>query len=71
MISEPYKANFQTLLTAAANDDLALVECTERHSDQPAYVVCAVNQHADGDVYLVPIARLFDDDPYELLDPPA
>jgi hypothetical protein len=37
---------------------------------RPAYVICAVNRRGP-DYELVPFARLFDDNPYELLAPPG
>jgi hypothetical protein len=69
-IAEGYRRNFQQLLRASATADLALLEVTDKMSHQPAVVIVAVN--FDGATYeFVPIARMFDGNPYEELDPPA
>ena len=69
-IPEAYSKNFETLKRAQDNGDLALVECTDAETGKPVYTVCAM-QH-DGDGYLiVPLAKLFDGNPYEELVPPS
>jgi hypothetical protein len=70
MIPQPHRDNFNTLSQAFDAGDACLLECHERATGKPAYVVCAVNRRG-GDFELVPFARLFDDDPYELLSPPG
>jgi hypothetical protein len=42
------RANFNTLLRAAAAGDLALVECADAVTGEPRYVLCAVGRD-DGD----------------------
>ena len=69
MIPQPYKDNFNTLDKAFSNGAVCLLECHDRATGNPAYVICAVN-HQSPDYQLVPFARLFDDNPYELLAPP-
>jgi hypothetical protein len=69
MITDSYRTNFETLCQASSLDRLCLVECTERASGQLVYVVAAVNQVGE-DIELVPLARLFDGNPYEELAPP-
>ena len=62
------KANFETLCQAVKNGDAALLDCRLRETGESVAVVCAVNS---GDDYeFVPLAALFSDDPYQLLDPP-
>ena len=69
MIPDSYKKNFQTLLTAFANDDVALLECTDKKTGEPAYIVVAIV--FDGVEYdYTPFARMFDESPYDILDPP-
>ena len=71
-IPEGYKANFETLLKAARNEDLVLVECTNKTTGKPAYVLAAVNSvRPDDKLELVPLAQLFDSSPYEMLIPPT
>jgi hypothetical protein len=38
------RANFQTLLRAAENGDLALMECSDAATGEPRYVLCAVGR---------------------------
>jgi hypothetical protein len=71
-IPEGYRANFETLLKVAKNEDLALVECTNKTTGKPAYVIAAVNGVGpDNKMELVPLAQLFDGSPYEMLIPPT
>jgi hypothetical protein len=68
-----YRLNFQTMLRAAQDGQLALMECTEKATGLSAFVVCMVNppDEEDGEVEFVPVARLFDGNPYDEVDPPA
>jgi Family of unknown function (DUF6117) len=68
-ISEGYKANFETIKRAAGNNDLALMECTDKTTGKPIMVVCAVST-SNGEYVMSPLAKLFDDNPYEELIPP-
>jgi hypothetical protein len=69
MIPQPYRDNFNTLNQAFSDGAACLLECHDRATGNPVYVICAVN-HQSPDYELVPFARLFDDNPYELLAPP-
>ena len=63
------KKNFDTILNAAKNGDLALLECADAASGEKRSVVCAVNR--DGtDFVFVPLAKLFIGNPYDELTPP-
>lgn len=70
MIPKPYRDNFTTLSQAFSDGAACLLECRERTTGSPAYVICAVNRRGP-DCELMPFARLFDDNPYELLAPPG
>jgi hypothetical protein len=70
MIPQPYRDNFNTLHRAFDNGSACLLECHERATEKPVYVICAVNRHGP-DYELVPFATLFNDNPYELLFPPG
>ncbi len=61
--------NFDTLLEAAADGNLALLECTDNDGNYVAAIVM-MNHHPDGDVEMVPVARMFDGNPYEQVNPP-
>lgn len=70
MIPNHHRDNFTTLSRAFDDDAVCLLECREQATGKPAYVICAVL--CDGENYdLTPIARLFDDNPYDLLTPPC
>lgn len=68
-IEEGYKANFHTLLRAAGDERLALVECLDIKTRQRVMVVSAISDR-DGEFDIVPLAKMFDGNPYEELAPP-
>jgi hypothetical protein len=43
-IPDHARANFNTLLRAAASGDLALVECTDAMTGEPRYVISAIGR---------------------------
>ncbi|CAO3414293.1 DUF6117 family protein [Azospirillum doebereinerae] len=63
------KANFATLLRAAAAGDLALVQGTDARTGETRFILCAVAQRG-GEVVLTPFGHLADADPFELYHPP-
>ena len=65
-----YKANFETMLQAAKNGDLALMDCTDKITGKQVATVVAVQRETDGSFLFVPVAKLFDGNPYEEIDPP-
>ncbi|MDI7776590.1 DUF6117 family protein [Asticcacaulis sp. EMRT-3] len=69
-IPDPVRANFDVLLRAAENCDLALMECTDAETGVPRYVLCAVAK--DGDAYVMtPFGHMVSDqDPYTAYIPP-
>jgi Family of unknown function (DUF6117) len=62
------KKNFQTLLNAASNGHLALLECLDAASGETRSVVCAVN-HVGEEYEFVPLAKLFTGNPYDEITP--
>jgi hypothetical protein len=64
------RVNFQTLLDAASNGDLALMECADAVSGDPRYVICAVG-HDGEDFVFTPFGHLADGNPYNAYLPPA
>lgn len=68
-IPQPYIRNFQTLLRAAAQGDLALVECLDAKTGDPRYVLCAVGREGR-DYRLTPFGHLHDGNPFEAYVPP-
>ncbi|WP_068074323.1 DUF6117 family protein [Novosphingobium lentum] len=68
-IPDHARDNFQTLLRAAANGNLALMECADSATGEARYVICAVGRD-DGDYVFMPFGHLADGDPYEAYTPP-
>lgn len=69
-IPEPYRRNFETLLRAAADGNLALMECTDAVSGIPRYVISAVGRMGD-DFMMTPFGHLHDGNPFEAYMPPT
>ena len=69
-IPNPVRRNFETLLRAAADGNLALVECRDASSGEPRYVICAV-AHDDDAYALTPFGHLHAGNPYEAYVPPT
>ena len=72
MINDAHKQNFGMLVEAVKNDDVCLVECKDAKSGTLVIAVCAVQTTSkeDEEFQIVPLAKLFDGDPYEELIPP-
>jgi hypothetical protein len=70
MITDGYKQNFLTLSQAFEDGNVCLMECTDAATGKPVYTICAVNREPTGEMAMVPMARLFDGNPYEELMPP-
>ena len=56
------QSNFQTLLRAAGDGNLALMECLDAVTGAPRYVICAVGRD-DGDFVFTPFGHLAAGDP--------
>ncbi len=69
-IPDGHRRNFSTLLRAAENGDLALVECTDASTGEPRYVLCAVARDADEMFVMTPFGHLADGNPYDHYRPP-
>jgi hypothetical protein len=68
-ISKGYQTNFDTISKAAKSGRLALMECVDAATGKPVITVCAVNR-VEGEFEFVPLAKMFDGNPYEELVPP-
>ena len=69
-IPDHARANFQTLLRAAADRNLALMECSDAVTGEPRYVICAVGR--DGtDFLFTPFGHLADGNPFDAYLPPS
>lgn len=69
MISKGAKANFTTIQKAVKAGDVALLECTDKHTGELINVLCAVNFQG-GEYHMVPLAKLFTGNPYDEVLPP-
>ena len=70
-VEEGYKRNFATLIQAVVSGNVALLDCRDRQTGKPVRVIVALSQEAErGDVTFVPLAKMFDGNPYEEVDPP-
>jgi hypothetical protein len=69
-LAKGHKSNFKVLLEAAANGDVALMECQLAATGETVAVICAANRLPDGEVEFAPFAMLFNDNPYKLVNPP-
>jgi hypothetical protein len=68
-IPDHARNNFNTLLRAASDGNLALMECTDAVTGEQRFVICAVGR--DGtDTVFTPFGHLADGDPYDAYRPP-
>lgn len=62
--------NFRTLMRAAEDGNLALMECRDAATGEARYVLCGVGR--DGSEYVMtPFGHLTEGDPFEAYVPPA
>jgi len=69
-LSPGHKHNFELIKRAADAGDLALMDCTDAKTGAPVSVVCAV-EVKKGEYTFIPLAKLFDGNPYEEVLPPT
>lgn len=70
MITKSLQKNFDTLVRACRNGDVCLIECKDAMTKKPVMTVCAVNRLKNDMIDTVPVAKLFDGNPYEELISP-
>lgn len=68
-IVEQHHDNFITLQRAFLEGDVALVDCIERSTGEHVAVICATSRK-DDKYTVVPFAKFFNGNPYELLMSP-
>ena len=68
-IPDHARANFHTLLRAAAAGDLALVECADAATGEPRYVLCAIGRNGE-EFLITPFGHLTPGNPFEAYLPP-
>jgi len=68
-IPKSHMTNFNTMMVAAKNGDLALMECTDAKTGDPRYVIVAVRR--DGEEFvMIPFGHLCMGNPYDEYLPP-
>jgi hypothetical protein len=68
-IATGYQSNFETLKRAFADNRVCLAECSDAKTGKTVVTICAVG--FDGTEYqMVPLAKMFDGNPYKELLPP-
>ena len=68
-IPDPVWTNFNTLLRAAGDGNLALMECLDAATREVRYVFCAVGRDR-GDFVFTPFGHLANGNPYDAYLPP-
>ena len=69
-IPDYISTNFTTLLRAASDGNLALMECTDTATGEPRYFICAVGREGP-DYVFTPFAHIADGNPYHAYLPSA
>lgn len=65
------KANFETLLRAAAEGDLALISAIRKSDQKQVALVVAMQTNADESITPVPFAVMVEGNPFELFEDPT
>jgi hypothetical protein len=66
-----HKDNFETLKSAFASGDVALMDCIEKSTGEHVAVICCMGWDDATKEYLItPFAKFFNGNPYELLSSP-
>lgn len=65
------RANFDTLLRAARQGDVALVSAIRKADKRNVALVCAMQRNEDGTITPVPFAVMVEGDPFKLFADPT
>jgi hypothetical protein len=68
-IPDYLRTNFQTLLRAAGDGNLALMECQDAQTGETRFVICAVGRNGS-DYVMTPFGHLVEGNPYDAYVPP-
>lgn len=68
-IPDYLRTNFQTLLRAAGDGNLALMECQDAQTGESRSVICAVGRNGS-DYVMTPFGHLVEGNPYDAYVPP-
>src|SRR4051794_35575357 len=64
------KANFETLLRAHTNQDLALVSAVRKNDQKPVALLCAMSRQGKW-IRPIPLAVMIEGDPFEDFEDPT
>lgn len=70
-LNDAYKTNYETLLRAVKNEDLALVSAIRKADQAPVALLCAMHRLPDGNIIPVPLAVMVEGNPFELFEDPT
>lgn len=70
-LTEGERANFETLLKAADNGDLALVSTRVKATGRPVALICAMQVNDDETISPIPFGELPDGNPFEIYEDPT
>jgi hypothetical protein len=70
-INEHVKTNFETMLRAAADGNLACVASRRVSDGADVNLVCAISRDEDGSFVIAPFAEMIAGNPYELYADPS
>lgn len=68
-IPDHARANFETMLRAASDGNLALMECSDAKSGEARYVICAVGWNGT-EFLFTPFGHIADGNPFDAYVPP-
>lgn len=68
-IPKGYQTNLNTIIEAAKADRLAILDCTDKATGKQVIALIALGEGPEG-YDLIPLAKMFDGNPYEEIDPP-
>lgn len=68
-VVDGHAVNLQTIIKAAKNGDLALMECKRVSDGKIVAVLCCVGRQGKEYIF-APMAEMFEDNPYEQWLPP-
>jgi hypothetical protein len=66
-----HQGTFKTIQRAFANGQVALMECRLRRSGEMVAVICGVYPLGREESVFIPLALLFDGNPYDTIEPPS
>lgn len=67
-----HQHNFAELVRAISQGDVGLVECRDATTNEPVAVICIFQRDENNrSITSLPVAKMFESNPYEQLIPPA